>query len=63
MSYILDPPTEAFPCSHVYMTFPSTESSLIAPIVSPIRFPKCTTQLSTNTLDPSGAGRKYVQLT
>lgn len=61
--YKLDDPTDALPCSQVYAAFPSIDSSLITPCVSPMRLPRCTTQLSTNTLVPSWAGRRYVQLT
>jgi hypothetical protein len=49
------------PCSHVYANLPSTLPIRIVPVETPMRFPKCTTWLSTYTLDPSGAGLRYVQ--
>jgi hypothetical protein len=57
----LDAPIVALPCSHVYASFPSTLPIRIVPVETPMRFPKCTTWLSTYTLDPSGAGLRYVQ--
>ena len=56
-------PTEALLCSHVADILPSSDSNLIVAIVAAIRFPKCTTQLSTKIFVPIAAGLRYVQLT
>lgn len=54
--YRLEDAMFALPCSHVYAILPSLEPILMVPVVMPIRLPRCTTLLSTYTVEPSGAG-------